>query len=184
MDEMEQWKTKLLEGFEYGKSKMQDAVIQAQRIIQETPDVQLYAAIGVVILTILLSLLSKFLLPSCFCYALCPLPPAPFCEWLPWFSYISNLEAHDSETNPWKTIIMWQHRASPNCIVLLSAFTVWWQCKSQCGSFQSIRKSNIYVGLPCTRRVSFLRYPQFAPQKENLCEKRICKQIYDILGNL
>lgn len=59
MDEMEQWKTKLLEGFEYGKSKMQDAVIQAQRIIQETPDVQLFAAIGVVILTILLSLLIR-----------------------------------------------------------------------------------------------------------------------------
>uniref|UniRef100_A0A7C8YP45 Signal recognition particle receptor subunit beta n=1 Tax=Opuntia streptacantha TaxID=393608 RepID=A0A7C8YP45_OPUST len=59
MDEMEHWKTKLLEGFEYGKNKMQDVVIQAQQIIQETPEVQLYAAVGVVILTVLLSLLIR-----------------------------------------------------------------------------------------------------------------------------
>lgn len=59
MDDMEQWKTKLLDGFEYGKSKVQDALIQAQQKIEETPEVQLYAAIGVVILTILLSLLVR-----------------------------------------------------------------------------------------------------------------------------
>ena len=75
MDEMEHWKTKLLEGFEYGKNKMQDVVIQAQQIIQETPEVQLYAAVGVVILTVLLSLLSKCLLPSCSCFALSSSPP-------------------------------------------------------------------------------------------------------------
>lgn len=59
MDDIDQLKIKLLDGFELGKVKLQQVLIQAQQKIQETPNVQLYTAIGVLVATILLSLLVR-----------------------------------------------------------------------------------------------------------------------------
>lgn len=69
MDDMEQWKAKLFDVLEQGKSVTQELIVQAklkfdeipdikQKII-ETPDIQLYIAAAVVVVTILFSLLLR-----------------------------------------------------------------------------------------------------------------------------
>lgn len=102
MDDMEQWKTKLLDGFEYGKSKVQDALIQAQQKIEETPEVQLYAAIGVVILTILLSLLvrlfkRKKIQHSRTCWAIWEWENCPFLPATRWLFTSRNCHIHGTK---------------------------------------------------------------------------------------
>ncbi|XP_074319575.1 uncharacterized protein LOC141656537 isoform X1 [Silene latifolia] len=70
MENMEQWnaeiqkglevaKIKTLEGFEMAKIKALEVSVQAQQLIKETPDAQLYAAAAVLVLTILISLIIR-----------------------------------------------------------------------------------------------------------------------------
>lgn len=72
MADMEEWKaqliqgfevgkTQLLQGFEVGKKKFEEYLVLAQQKIEETPDVQLYSAVAVLVITILLSLLVRLL---------------------------------------------------------------------------------------------------------------------------
>jgi len=55
----DQWKLKLLDGFELGKVKLQQVLIQAQQKLQQTSNVQLHTAIGVLVAIILLSLIVR-----------------------------------------------------------------------------------------------------------------------------